>query len=234
MSENPLPIIAVVPAAGVGSRMQADRPKQYLTLHGKTLLEHTVEQLLAHPRVTRVVVAISDGDPYFDALAIAKHPRVVKAPGGRERADSVLAALKVINDPKALALVHDAARPNITHQDIDNLIAVVESKGVGAILAAAVKDTMKRTDEHKAIIQTVERAQLWHALTPQLFNAGELAAAIDSALKRGASITDEASAMEFAGVQPQIVAGRSDNIKVTNPEDLDLIAYYLSKSKSSS
>lgn len=226
-------IIAVVPAAGVGSRMQADRPKQYLKLLGKTVLEHTVSKLLAHPKVSKVVVAVSEDDPYFSTLALANHPQVIRVNGGKERADSVLSALNYIckHEVSEWVLVHDAARPCFTEQDVTRLIECAENHSVGAILAAPVRDTMKRSDEQQNIDHTVERSNLWHALTPQMFRTLPLREALIDGLASKANITDEASAFERLNLSPALVNGRADNIKITQPEDLALAEFYLSRNK---
>ena len=232
MSTQLQSVIAVVPAAGVGSRMKADRPKQYLKIHGKTILEHTVEKLLSHPQVAQIVVAISDGDPYYPELALNQNPKVIRVSGGSERADSVLSALNYIAEQQLgdWVMVHDAARPCVQLSDIDKLISGAMSHDVGAILAAPVRDTMKRGAQGQ-IEHTVERADLWHALTPQMFRAKPLWKALSEALQQGASITDEASAFEWKGLSPALVAGRSDNFKITQPEDLALAEFYLSQNK---
>ncbi len=226
-------IIAVVPAAGVGSRMQADRPKQYLKLLGKTVLEHTVSKLLAHPKVSKVVVAVSEDDPYFSTLALANHPQVIRVNGGKERADSVLSALNYIckHEVNEWVLVHDAARPCFTEQDVTRLIECAENHSVGAILAAPVRDTMKRSDELQNIDHTVERSNLWHALTPQMFRTLPLREALIDGLASKANITDEASAFERLNLSPALINGRADNIKITQPEDLALAEFYLSRNK---
>lgn len=232
MPTNKQGIVAVVPAAGVGSRMKADRPKQYLTIHAITILEHTVNKLLSHPQVSLVVVAVSESDPYFPELSLSQHPDVVRVKGGNERADSVLSALNYIqeSDLGEWVMVHDAARPCIQQDDIDKLIEVSLSHPVGGILAAPVRDTMKRGVDGQ-IDHTVERANLWHALTPQMFRTLPLQQALTEALEQGVSITDEASAFEWKGASPALVAGRSDNFKVTQPEDLALAEFYLSQNK---
>ena len=222
--------IAVVPAAGVGSRMAADRPKQYLHIEGKTILEHTVDRLLDLPEITQVVIAISADDPYFPQLALATDPRITVVNGGAERADSVFAGLAAINNDNAWVLVHDAARPCVRRADLRALITSAVNSDSGAILAVPVRDTMKRGHQQSAqahISHTVERDNLWHALTPQMFRAGQLRQSLTTALAQGATITDEASALEFCGYTPLLVAGRSDNFKVTQPEDLALAAFYL-------
>ncbi|MEZ8085773.1 MULTISPECIES: 2-C-methyl-D-erythritol 4-phosphate cytidylyltransferase [Vibrio] len=232
MSTQLQSVIAVVPAAGVGSRMKADRPKQYLKIHGKTILEHTIEKLLSHPQVAQIVVAISDDDPYYPDLALNLNPQVIRVSGGSERADSVLSALNYIAEQQLSdwVMVHDAARPCVQLSDIDKLISGAMSHDVGAILAAPVRDTMKRGAQGQ-IEHTVERADLWHALTPQMFRAKPLWKALSEALQQGASITDEASAFEWKGLSPALVAGRSDNFKITQPEDLALAEFYLSQNK---
>ncbi|WP_265673633.1 2-C-methyl-D-erythritol 4-phosphate cytidylyltransferase [Vibrio qingdaonensis] len=223
------PIIAIVPAAGVGSRMQADKPKQYLPIFGKTILEHTVTKLLAHPQVSKVIVAISEKDPYYPELAIASHPQVQRVSGGKERADSVLSAVNWVQstEPEAWCLVHDAARPCVSLDDITKLIQQVVPNTVGGILATPVKDTMKRANAESTIDHTEDRNGLWHALTPQLFSVKVLHSALSDALQNGATITDEASAIERLGQHPKLVEGRSDNLKVTRPEDLALAEFYL-------
>ncbi len=232
MLTQPQSVIAVVPAAGVGSRMKADRPKQYLKINGKTILEHTVEKLLAHPQVSQIVVAISDDDPYYPELPLTQNSQVIRVAGGGERADSVLSALDYIEKQQLgdWVMVHDAARPCVQLSDIDKLISRAMSHDVGAILAAPVRDTMKRGAQGQ-IDHTVERADLWHALTPQMFRAEPLWNVLSEALQQGVSITDEASAFEWKGFSPALVAGRSDNFKITQPEDLALAEFYLSQNK---
>ena len=220
-------VVAVIPAAGVGSRMQADRPKQYLSLNGKTILEHTIDALLNHPLIDDVIVAISQGDEYFDQLGLRQKPiRVVD--GGKERADSVLNGILSL-DENDWALVHDAARPCVDDADISNLLSLIGSEDVtGGILATPVRDTMKRVKPSSNIIShTEDRDGLWHALTPQLFPAMLLKRALQEGLAQGVSITDEASAMEFAGHSVAMVSGSPANIKITHPADLPLAEFYL-------
>ena len=219
-------LTAIVPAAGIGSRMGADCPKQYLTLAGKTILEHTLGCLLSHPAIARVIVALAPHDEWFEQLAMAADPRILRVEGGIERAYSVLNALHVAQGK--WVLVHDAARPCLCHGDLDKLIATAMACD-GAILGSRVRDTMKRTDGAGNIVATVEREQLWHALTPQMFPTLALKRALEEGLLLGAIITDEASAMERAGFAVRMVEGRADNIKVTRPEDLSLAGLFLSQ-----
>ncbi len=223
-------VCAVVPAAGFGRRMQTECPKQYLSIGDKTILEHAVNALLAHPRVGRVIIAVSPGDARFARLPLAQHPQITVVNGGAERADSVLAGLQAAGDAQWV-LVHDAARPCLHQDDLNRLLRLSETSRVGGILAAPVRDTMKRAEPGKtAIAHTVERNDLWHALTPQFFPLQLLHDCLTRALNEGATITDEASALEYCGFHPELVAGRADNIKVTRPEDLRLAEFYLTLS----
>ncbi|MDV2857109.1 2-C-methyl-D-erythritol 4-phosphate cytidylyltransferase [Oceanimonas sp. CAM02] len=219
---------AVVPAAGVGKRMGSTIPKQYLPLGDKTVLEHTLMRLLSHPAIERVVVAVSPEDQWFGTLPLASDPRIARAAGGRERADSVLNALAQVTSEQVL--VHDAARPCLAMEDLDALLAAA-NQPQGAILASRVRDTMKRGDGCGAIAESVSRNELWHALTPQCFNTRKLQRALSKALEQGLTITDEASAMELAGFHPLLVPGRADNIKITQPEDLALAGFFLQQLK---
>ncbi|MFO7592840.1 MAG: 2-C-methyl-D-erythritol 4-phosphate cytidylyltransferase [Pseudomonadota bacterium] len=222
---------AVIPAAGVGKRMQADRPKQYLALHGKTVLEHTLSRFLDHPQIAGVVVAVTDGDPYWRDLAIA-HPKLLTASGGEERCHSVLNALHVLSqhaDSDDWVLVHDAARPCLRREDIDRLISTLDNHPVGGLLGLPVADTMKRTTADGTVIETVSRENLWRALTPQMFRVNDLYQALETALASRQLVTDEASAMELAGKAPKMIEGHGDNIKITRPQDLRLAELYLAE-----
>ena len=222
---------AVVPAAGVGARMKAARPKQYLPLGGRTVIEQTLSRLCAHPRIDGVVVALGSEDGYWPDLGFRCDKRLETVDGGNERCHSVLNALARLSsfgDDRDWVLVHDAARPCLRAEDVDHLIERVESSGaVGGLLAVPVRDTMKRSDDAGGVERTVERANLWHALTPQMFRLGALRDALNGALEAGGLVTDEASAMEWAGHRPLLVEGRADNLKITRPEDLALAEFYL-------
>ncbi len=223
---------AVIPAAGTGSRMQSDVPKQYLQLNGKCVLEHTLERFCYHPRIEGIVVALSENDPYWNKLALSGHEKVMSTPGGAERYHSVLNGLKYLKtyaSPDDWVLVHDAARPCLRHQDIDQLIQKLTEHPVGGLLALPVRDTMKRTDEVRGITETVNREDLWHALTPQMFRLEILEAAIEAAISGGQTITDEAQAIELYGQRPQLIQGYPDNIKITHQSDLPLAELFLSE-----
>ena len=220
---------AVVPAAGVGKRMNADRPKQYLELAGKTVIEHTLLRLLSAEVFTAVVVAISEEDPYWPDLDVSVHKKIITAAGGKERADSVLSALKAIRTVASdddWVLVHDAARPCITTIDIHHLIDSLKTDEIGGILALSSYDTLKSVQGDNIIVGTLDRSHIWRALTPQMFRYRLLKNALE-ADEGNAAITDEASALELQGMQPKIVEGRPDNIKITRPEDLALAQFYM-------
>jgi len=229
LSDN---IWAVVPAAGVGKRMQADRPKQYLPLAGKTVIEQTLTRLLQAEVFSAVAVAISKEDPYWPKLDISSHSLVITAIGGKERADSVLSALKSLRNKAAdndWVLVHDAARPCLTSSDIHHLIDTLNKDNVGGILALSSHDTLKQVNDME-ITKTIDRSQIWRALTPQMFRYGLLKQALEAA-EGNSDITDEASALEKISLKPKIVEGRPDNIKITRPEDLKLAQFYMEQQK---
>ncbi len=223
---------AVIPAAGVGKRMKADRPKQYLQLHGKTILQQTLDRLLSVPEVQGAVVSISDGDEYWADLQYRHSKPVHIAAGGKERSDSVLSALIQLNNvidtstDRVFALVHDAARPCVRVDDIQRLI-MQASDEQGGLLALTVRDTMKRGNQNQCVDHTVERDRLWHALTPQMFRLDLLVNALQSAAAKEQVITDDASAMELSGYQPKLIQAHEDNIKITRVFDLQLADLYL-------
>lgn len=227
IGNTPTNIVAVVPAAGVGSRMQSPQPKQYFTIAGKTILQHSVDALLAHSAIQRVIIAICAEDGYFFDLPLAQNSRIQTVYGGAQRADSVMAGLRVAQDADWV-LVHDAARPCLGYEDLNRLLALYPDSHMGGILATPVRDTMKRAQTGRQFIaKTVEREALWHALTPQFFPRELLTQCLQRALAEGAIITDEASALEYCGYHPKLVEGRANNLKVTCPEDLVLAEFYL-------
>lgn len=232
MSQFP-PLAVVIPAAGVGSRMQAGQAKQYLTLHDKTILEHTVNRFLALDFVKKIYLPVSDTDQMFAQLPLASIDKVVRVPGGKERADSVLNGLKqATSDGCDWVMVHDAARPCVSEEDIRSLYQVCLDKNHPGILATPVRDTMKRSNADNGITATVDRNGLWHALTPQCSKASDLQVALEQQLQADGRvskvITDEASALELAGYPVNLVQGSVKNIKITLPEDLELAEFYLS------
>lgn len=223
----------VVPAAGVGSRMQAECPKQYLKIQQKTILEYTLERLLSYGGTQGVVVALQDGDTYWPHLPISQNARIHSIVGGAERANSVLAGLDYLQnilDDNAWVLVHDAARPCLAREDLSKLISALAQDAVGGILGIPVSDTLKQVT-NKEIQHTVDRQRLWQAQTPQMFRLGLLQKALKSGLMKSLSITDEASAIELFGYHPKIIEGSTQNIKITRPSDLALAEFILSQQK---
>ncbi len=221
---------AVVPAAGIGSRMQADRPKQYLDLNGKMVLQRTLQGLVEHSCIEGIVVAIADNDPWWAQILVDTTKPIHVAIGGKERAASVynaLIALANIADDNPWVMVHDAARPCLRHSDIDQMLTRLSDHSVGGILGIPVTDTVKRTNEKGDIIETVERQGLWRASTPQMFRLNTLKEALLYAKKQQLVVTDEASAIEFMGLQAMMIEGHADNIKITLPQDLDLAGLFL-------
>ncbi len=221
---------AVVPAAGRGSRMGAATPKQYLQLAGKPILQHTLEVLIGHSRIAGVSIAISAADPRWPAIDAALSATVHVTNGGAERCHSVLAGIDALSEVAGehdWVLVHDAARPCLRTADIDRMIDELSVSPWGGILAAPVRDTLKRCNEAGEIEQTVDRTHLWHALTPQMFRLGVLHEAISAALDKGHIVTDEAQAIEAAGGIVRVVEGHADNIKITRPADVALAEIFL-------
>ncbi len=224
-------IWCVVPAAGVGKRFGSAMPKQYLQLNGKTVVENTLERLLSLEEIAQVVVAHSSEDARFKQLPLAGNPRIKTVIGGDERCHSVLNGLRYLSgvgDEQDWVLVHDVARPCVRADDVKKLLQQVEQfDAVGGILGNPVRDTMKRANRINQIEDTVDRNQLWHALTPQLFRLGALRQAIEAALQEGLVVTDESAAMERQGHQPLLVEGHYDNIKITHPQDLALAELFV-------
>ena len=222
----------VIPAAGVGTRMGVDKPKQYISVNGKTIIEHTIDCFIEREEITGIVVVVSKADEYWPTLSISKNERIITAPGGDERYQSVFNGLTILNDKAGendWVLVHDAARPCLNQSAIDRLMINLRTHDVGGILALPCRDTMKRANVAGEIENTVERESLWHAQTPQMFRYGKLMPAIEQVLNENIVVTDEASAMEHCGYNPVLVQGHQENIKVTHKDDLMYMEMYLER-----
>ncbi|MES0874233.1 2-C-methyl-D-erythritol 4-phosphate cytidylyltransferase [Sinimarinibacterium thermocellulolyticum] len=223
---------AVVPAAGGGTRMNLGRPKQYVELRARTLLEWSVAPFLDLGWIDGVVLVLARNDGEYARLPLSRHPRVHTAIGGAARAESVLAGLAVVAEHSrgfrdVRVLVHDAARPCVARSDIERLRDEADERH-GGLLALPLTDTLKRS-QHNRSVETLDRREFWRAQTPQLFGLEALRAALRESIDAGIEVTDEASAMERAGVQPRLVRGRESNIKVTFPEDLRLADFWLAR-----
>ena len=217
--------VALIPAAGVGARMGHKTPKQYAHIAGKPMLQHVIDTFSRSLRIDHTYVVVSAGDEYIAELDLPERCTVLRC-GGDTRQASVTNGLQAIAqtmDPDDWVLVHDAARPGLTTELIDKLIAFVKDDEVGGLLAVPVVDTIKRSDGHGRSGQTVSREHLWAAQTPQMFRHQTLL----RALQRAGSITDEASAIEALGLHPKLVEGSARNFKVTLPEDLPIAELHL-------
>lgn len=225
---------AVVPAAGIGERMQADRPKQYLPLANKMVIEHSLLRLASHDKIAGIVVAISPTDAWWPTLSLSLDCPLYVVDGGEQRAHSVLNALadlaqRVDDDP--WVLVHDAARPCLRLEDMDRMLTMLSDHSVGGILGVTVNDTVKRTGLDNIISETIDRRNLWRAATPQMFHLRLLKRALESALEQQFPVTDEASAIELMGLRPIMIDGHNDNIKITVPQDLALAEWHLQQQR---
>ncbi len=219
----------VVPAAGRGHRFGADKPKQHVEIAGKSLLEWTLQRLTTHASIAGIVLVVAASEACANTETTLNGKPLLRVVGGAERADSVLAGLHGLPESVAdtdFVLVHDAARPCVRHADISALIERGGAAG-GGLLAAPLRDTLKRADANGVVIETESRESRWRALTPQMFRRGELVAALESSRRDGVVVSDEAMAMELAGFKPLLVEGSDDNIKVTTPADFALVEYLL-------
>lgn len=223
MTRDPLSFWLVIPAAGSGKRMGSALPKQYHLLAGQPMLQRTLDIFLPVANLRGAVVALHPDDSHFARLPAAQHPLVKTVSGGAERSDSVRLALEYLAtqaDRNDWVLVHDAARPLVEAADIRAMLQAL-SNSEGGIMAVPVSDTVKQVSG-SAITATRDRSSLWQAQTPQMFRLGALLSALQSAKQNNIPVTDEASAMEAAGVQPQVFAGKRSNIKITVAEDWQL------------
>ena len=246
-------IWAIVPAAGIGKRMSIGAsndapngissatlasPKQYLSLCGKTIIEHSVERLLSVPQIKGVLVCVSQSDEHWQSLDISKNDSVISVHGGKERMHSVYNALNYLqknilkseepNVNNQFVLVHDAVRPCVLVSDIENLIKKISNDKVGGLLATPAVDTLKRVDSDCRVIETLPRDECWRAQTPQMFKIELLKKSIELLLSQNKVASDEAGAIEAAGFQAKVVEGAQENIKLTLPSDLPLLEAILS------
>lgn len=220
----------VIPAAGGGTRFGAKTPKQYLRVGGKTILEHTISIFLRENWVKQLVIPIALDDHFFYQLPVANHPKVVSLKGQNTRAHSVANATTFLMEhahENDWVLVHDAVRPCLHRNDLNNLIDTLQEDTVGGILAAQVQDTMKQGKT--CIDKTLPREYLWHALTPQMFRLKLVHTALMHCLDEGVAITDDASALEYCGHKVKLVQSLEANPKLTYPRDKDYIAMLLAQ-----
>ncbi len=223
----------IVPASGVGARMNAKKPKQYLRLeNGLSVLDQTLETLLGIVQIKGCVVAIAQDDTEFKKSTFANHEKLLAtAIGGKQRFHSVISALNVLRPfakDEDWVLVHDAARPCVKANEVIKLIEQLKNNPVGGLLATQVVDTIKKS--HGNIVEsTLDRSKLWQAQTPQMYRFGVLSKALNNVVKNNLMITDEASSIEHLGLESVLVSASKSNLKITTPEDLDLANFYLKK-----
>jgi 2-C-methyl-D-erythritol 4-phosphate cytidylyltransferase len=214
---------ALVPAAGGGTRMGEECPKQYLPLAGRPLIRHALETLAGVPAIERIFVVLAPDDAHWDGLGwddLADRLTVFRC-GGATRAESVASGLRAMRAQVVTddwVLVHDAARACLTQAHAEKLIAEVGDDPVGGLLAVPLADTLKEAQDNNRVARTVPRDGLWLAQTPQMFRYGLLTEALEYA----PAVTDEASAIEALGLHPKLVAADATNFKVTWPLDLRL------------
>lgn len=218
--------VALIPAAGVGARMAAGSPKQYLPIAGRPMLRHTIDAFRSSPLIQHTYVVVSADDPFIDGVVPAEGVTVLRC-GGATRMESIRNGLRMLHGSVALddwILVHDAARPGLDAELIARLIVETGEHPAGGLLALPVVDTVKRSRAGE--VATVSRDGLWLAQTPQMFHYQLLCRALDAATDPSA-ITDDASAVEALGLAPKLVEGHPRNLKVTLPADIRIAEMYL-------
>lgn len=215
-------IWAIIPAAGVGERMDAGKPKQYIQIGKQSLIEMTLQVILDFAPISGVQVCISRNDQEWHALNI-QHEKLLEVTfGGETRADSVLAGLNALSTHAKhddWVLVHDAARPCVSQASLINFVEQLKDHAVGGLMAMPVADTLKQADENHSVSKTISRENIWQAQTPQMFRFQALQNALIEAKEKKCIVTDEASAMEAAGHKVMLLKGERENIKVTYPGD---------------
>ena len=212
----------IIPAAGIGNRMQNTLPKQYLPLDGKPMISYVIQVFFNNPRISSIHLALSPEDKFWLTLPLDPKSKLeLHYTGGESRSNTVLNTLKSISiHDNDWVLVHDAARPGLSADLLNKLLDALQLDSVGGLLAMPVADTLKKSDISNQVIDTVSRQHLWQAQTPQMFRYGLLKSALSSF--RG-SPTDEAEAIEAFGFKPKLVQGELSNLKVTYPQDLELL-----------
>tara|TARA_B100000929_G_scaffold290537_1_gene284504 strand:+ start:1097 stop:1798 length:702 start_codon:yes stop_codon:yes gene_type:complete len=222
----------VIPAAGIGKRMGSDIPKQYVSVRGKTVIEHTIDNFISRKEIQNICISISESDNYWSTLPISKNKKIITTVGGNERYESVYNGLRALQDKANdddWVLVHDAVRPCLKKSIIDRLITDISSHDVGGILALPCFETMKRVNNSNEVEETINRETIWRAQTPQVFKYQKLLLAIEKVINENIFITDEAMAMELSNHKPIVILGDENNIKITHKTDLKYLELFLEK-----
>lgn len=223
-------IWAIVPAAGIGTRMNSEMPKQYLSVNGRSVIAHTLHRLAQLKSLQATVVALHPQDRYWEEHGAPLSEGLMTCSGGERRCQSVLNglyALAGLADDDDWILVHDAVRPCVRLADIEKLLSEIDNHPVGGLLGVPVSSTLKLANAQGDIVATMPRDEMWQASTPQAFRYGQLREVLEQALAQQDFVTDEAAAMERAGFTPRLVRGGADNIKITYPEDLHMAGIIL-------
>lgn len=239
----------IIPAAGIGQRMQSEIPKQYIKIYNKTIIEHTLDCFLEHDNIVGIIVVLASHDKHWDSLVVnnPQNKPLASVQGGSNRSESVQQGLNYLSEIQQVSedswvMVHDAARPCLSKSDLDSLLELCDCDCVGGLLASPVRDTMKRSvvknaslkalsDTAITVTHTEPRENLWHAQTPQMFRLGAIKSAINQCQSSDFEMTDECSAMEFVGEAPVIIESIHNNIKVTTPSDIKLAEFLLDKDR---
>ena len=220
----------VIPAAGIGKRMESDIPKQYVSVHGKTVIEHTIDNFIGRKEIENICISISESDTHWSTLPISKNKKMITTIGGNQRYESVYNGLCALQDKANdddWVIVHDAVRPCLKKSIIDRLITDISSHDVGGILALPCFETMKRVNNNQQVEETINREIIWRAQTPQIFKYKKLLLAIEKAINENILITDEAMAMELSNYKPIVIMGDEKNIKITHKDDLKHLELFL-------
>jgi len=232
-------IWAILPAAGIGRRMGLETPKQYLPLNGVPVIALALRRLAQVSSIAKIIVVLHPEDAHWSTLELANEfgpelngdvNRISCVTGGERRDQSVWNALLSLKSKAGIddwVLVHDAVRPCVRSDDIDHLITSLRDHDVGGLLGTPADNSLKQVDREARVLNSIDRASVWNALTPQMFRYGILSAALEKVMNQELQVTDEAAAIELMGYQPQMVLGSKDNIKITHQSDLALAAKIL-------
>lgn len=224
-------VVAIVPAAGIGKRMLCNIPKQYIKIGNQFIIEHTINVLLLHPKIKQVIVVLNKNDNIFKTLKIFTNKKIITTVGGKTRSKSVFLGIKKAIQISNVywVIIHDAVRPFIDIKEISNLLSIINTNNVGGILAIPIHNTIKYSSNNLTVKKTIERKNLWNALTPQLFPINLLLSCLKKTIHNKYIINDESSALEYCGYYPKIIIGNKKNIKITEPDDLKIAEFYFKK-----